>query len=109
MNAARMLEEFDVGILPVVDELWTRKLMGVVTDRDLCLRVLREEHDPSLTTVEDCMTTDVVTCTPGTDIREVVAAMERSQIRRLPVIDQKKNVLGVKPLGVCDLTILYTP
>jgi CBS domain-containing protein len=101
MNAARMLKEFDVGILPVVDELWTRKLIGVVTDRDLCLTALGEEHDPTLTTVEDCMATDLVTCTPKTDIREVVAAMAERQVRRVPVIDPDNNVRGM--VGISDL------
>lgn len=101
MNAARMLREFDVGILPVVDELWTRKLIGVVTDRDLCVAALGEEHDPTLTTVEDCMATDLVTCTPDTDIREVVAAMGQRQVRRVPVIDQGNNVRGM--IGISDL------
>ena len=71
-----MLREFDVGILPVIDDLAARKLMGVVTDRDLCLAALVELHDPSLTTVEDCMATDLVTCTPQTDIRDVLADAE---------------------------------
>jgi len=101
MNAVRMLREFDIGILPVVDELWTRKLIGVVTDRDLCLTVLREEHDPTLTTVEDCMATDVVTCTPDTDIREVVSSMVQHQIRRVPVVDRNNSVLGM--VGISDL------
>lgn len=101
MNAARMMHEFDVGMLPVVDELSMRRLIGVVTDRDLCLKVLVEEHDPTLTTVEDCMTTDLVTCTPEADVREVIAAMASRQIRRLPVVDRNNNVRGV--VAISDL------
>ncbi len=101
MNAARMMREFHIGFLPVVDEVWTRHLMGVVTDRDLCLTVLVGEHDPTLTTVEDCMTMELVTCTPDADIREVVADMEQHQVRRVPVIDRDNNVLGV--IGISDL------
>ncbi len=101
MNAARMLHEYDIGILPVVDELWLRKLMGVVTDRDLCLGALSEGHDATLTTVEDCMTTDLFTCTPETDIREVVATMAERQIRRVPVINKDGNILGI--IGISDL------
>lgn len=101
LNAVRMLREFDIGFLPVIDELWTRKLMGVVTDRDLCLMVLGKAHDPSLTTVEDCMTTDPVTCTPDTDIREILATMVEHQIRRIPVVDQENHVIGV--VGISDL------
>lgn len=101
MNAVRMLREFDIGFLPVIDDLWTRKLIGVVTDRDLCLAALGEQHDPTLTTVEDCMATDPVTCTPDRDIREILAAMAEHQIRRLPVVDQGNHVRGI--VGIADV------
>lgn len=100
-NATRMLREHDIGFLLVVDELWNRTLMGAVTDRDLCLTGLGEQHDPTLTTVEDCMTTDVVTCTPDTDIREVVSLMAEHRIRRIPVVDRDRNPRGV--VGIYDL------
>lgn len=100
-NAARMLRKSDIGMLPVVDELWGRRLMGVVTDRDLCLFALTEEHDPALRTVEDCMATDVVTCTPETDVRAVVAVMIDRRVRRVPIVDKDNSVLGV--IGISDL------
>lgn len=100
-NAARILRESDIGILLVVDELWGRKLMGVVTDRDLCLTALAEEHDAVLTTVETCMATDVATCAPEADVRAVVAAMIERRTRRIPVVDKDNNVLGV--IGISDL------
>jgi CBS domain-containing protein len=100
-NAVRMMRALDIGFLPVIDELWTRKLMGVVTDRDLCLAVLAEEHDPTLTTVEDCMATDLVTCTADMDIREILETMTRYQIRRLPVVDRDSHVQGI--VGISDL------
>jgi CBS domain-containing protein len=101
MNAVGMLRKFDIGFLPVIDDLWTRKLIGVVTDRDLCLAVLGEPHDPTLTTVEDCMATDLVTCTPDMEIPEILARMAEHQIRRLPVIDQDNRVQGI--VGISDL------
>jgi CBS domain-containing protein len=101
MNAVRMLREFDIGFLLVTDDLWTRKLIGVVTDRDLCLAALGETHDPTLTTVEDCMATDLVTCTPEMDIREILATMAEHQVRRLPVVDQDNCVRGI--VGIADL------
>ncbi len=100
-NAAGMMREFDIGFLPVLDELWTHRFMGVVTDRDLCLGALGEPHDPILTTVEDWMTTDVVTCNLDMDIREVLETMAERQIRRLPVVDQENCVRGV--VGISDL------
>ncbi|HMK23368.1 MAG TPA: CBS domain-containing protein [Terriglobales bacterium] len=100
-NAAGMMRALDIGFLPVIDELWTRKLMGVVTDRDLCLTALGEPHDPTLTTVEDCMATEPVTCTPDMDIREVLETMAQHQVRRLPVVDRDRHVLGI--VGISDL------
>lgn len=101
MNAVRMLREFDIGFLLVIDDPTTRKLIGVVTDRDLCLAALGELHDPTLTTVEDCVATDLVTCTPDRDTREILATMAEHQIRRLPVVDQDNRVRGV--VGISDL------
>jgi len=100
-NAVGMMRALDIGFLPVIDELWTRKLMGVVTDRDLCLAALGEPHDPTLTTVEDCMATDVVTCTPDMDIREILEMMAERQIRRVPAIDREGHVQGI--VGISDL------
>ena len=100
-NATWMLREFDIGFLLVVDELWNRTLMGVVTDRDLCLAGLGEEHDPTLTTVEDCMTTDVITCTPDTDVREAISLMAEHRVRRIPVVDRDRKIHGV--VGIYDL------
>jgi CBS domain-containing protein len=100
-NAVRMMRARDIGFLPVIDELWTRKLMGVVTDRDLCLAALGEPHDPALTTVEDCMATDLVTCTPDMDTREILETMAEHQIRRVPVIDREAHVQGI--VGISDL------
>ena len=100
-NAVRMMRAHDIGFLPVIDELWTQKLMGVVTDRDLCVAALAEEHNPTLTTVEDCMATDPVTCTPDMDIREILETMARHQIRRLPVVDRDIHVQGI--VGISDL------
>ena len=100
-NAVGMMRGLDIGFLPVIDELWTGKLMGVVTDRDLCLAALGEPHDPTLTTVEDCMATDAVTCTPDMDVREILTTMTEHQIRRLPVVDRDRHVQGV--VGISDL------
>jgi CBS domain-containing protein len=101
MNAVCMLREFDIGFLPVIDDPRTRKLIGVVTDRDLCLVALGELHDPTLNTVEDCMATNLVTCAPNRDSREILATMAEHQIRRIPVVDQDNRVRGI--VGISDL------
>jgi CBS domain-containing protein len=96
-----MLREHDIGFLLVVDELWNRTLMGVVTDRDMCLTGLGEDHDPTLTTVEDCMTSDVITCTTDADVQQVVSLMAEHRIRRIPVIDHDRKIQGV--VGIYNL------
>ncbi len=101
MNAAGMMREADVGSLLVIDDPTTRRLIGVVTDRDLCLDALGEPHDPVLTTVEDCMATDLVTCAPEEDVRKVLAEMAKHQVRRVPVVDRENLVCGI--IGVFDL------
>lgn len=100
-NAVRIMHDSDIGMLLVVEEQWGRGLMGVVTDRDLCLGGLGEEHDATLTTVEDCMTTEVITVTPDTDIRVVAAMMAEHHIRRIPIVDRDKKVVGI--VGIADL------
>ncbi len=101
MNAVDMMRESDVGILLVIDDPSTRRLIGVVTDRDLCLLALREPHDPALTTVEDCMGTDLVTCAPDDDVLKVLAEMREHQVRRIPVVDRDTFVCGL--IGIFDL------
>jgi CBS domain-containing protein len=100
-NAARMLREFDIGLLPVIDDWSTQKLIGVVTDRDLCLAGLTESHDPLLYTVEDCMTTNVITCTETMDVRAALAAMAENRVRRLPVIGPDNTIRGI--VGISDI------
>jgi CBS domain-containing protein len=85
----------------VIDDAVNRRLIGVVTDRDLCLRVLTQMHDPTLTTVEDCMTPEPFTCAPDTDVRQVLALMAKQQVRRIPVVDRHKRVVGI--IGLSDL------
>ncbi len=100
IQAAGPLREFDVGLVPIVDGLWAQKLIGVVTDRDLCLTALREGYDPKLTTVEDCMARDVIACTPDMDVRGALTIMIKHQVRRLPVVDQDR-IRGI--VGLYDL------
>ena len=98
-NGTRILRER--RLLIVVDELWNRTLMGVATDRDLCLTGLGEQHDPTLTTIEDCMTTDVITCIPDMIIRAIFSLMSEHRSSRIPVVDRERKSRGV--IGIYDL------
>lgn len=74
-------------------------LVGVVTDRDLCLHVVATGRDPAFTWVDACMTPEPGYCTERDDIGIALDLMKRHQIRRLPVVNEKHEVVGMSSLG----------
>lgn len=98
-NAARLMSDLDVGAIPVCDG---KRLQGMVTDRDITIRGTAQGLGGD-TPVKDVMTTDVVWCTAGDDTQEVLNRMADAQIRRIPVVDQDRNLVGIVALG--DLAI----
>lgn len=93
--AARMDDE-DIGALPVGED---DKLIGMVTDRDLALRGIGSGLDASRMTARDVMSHPIVFCTANEELDDAVRIMERSQIRRLPVIDEGRRLVGMLSLG----------
>jgi CBS domain-containing protein len=85
-EVARLMKQFDCGEIPVVDEK-TRKPVGVITDRDIACRCVADGKDTRQVTAEDCMSKPVITVTPDADLEECCTAMEKNQIRRIPVVD----------------------
>lgn len=98
-TAAVMMKESDAGIVPVVEDNYNRKLVGVITDRDLCLAVVATGHDPNHTWVEDHMSEEPVFCVAEDTIETTVEIMKRHQVRRVPVVDNEKKVVGMVSLG----------
>jgi CBS domain-containing protein len=98
-NAAKMMADMDVGAIPVCDG---RRLQGMVTDRDITIRATAEGRGGD-TPVREVMTTDVVWCTDEDDTQDVLDRMADEQIRRIPVVDQDRNLVGIVALG--DLAI----
>lgn len=97
--AAEIMRQFDVGIVPVTDKVNAHpKLVGVVTDRDLCLKVLAAGKDPGSVTVSDCMSTTLTVCMPSESIEQILRRMGRFKVRRLPVVDRNSEVLGIVSL-----------
>jgi CBS domain-containing protein len=99
-HAAILMKDSDAGIVPVVDDPRDRRLVGVVTDRDLCLSVVaqgREAHTP----VSDCMSSAPVTCDPEDRLDQVLELMEERRIRRVVVVDETQRVQGI--VSVADL------
>ncbi len=101
LSAALLMQETDTGILPVIQDRFTPRLVGVVTDRDLCLHVVAVGRDPAFTWVDGCMTEDPVCCTEQDDVSHALELMKTHQVRRLPVVNEKHEVVGM--LSLSDL------
>jgi CBS domain-containing protein len=89
LEAARLMKEEDVGSIPVVQD---GRAVGLVTDRDIVLRVVAEGRDPSMTTVGDIASGELVTVESGQPLDEALALMAHHRVRRLPVIENAKLV-----------------
>ena len=98
-DAAAIMAEQDVGALPVCDGT---RLQGMITDRDITIRAIANGRGAD-TAVSEVMTDDVVWCTEDDDTQDVLERMGDRQIRRIPVVDQDRNLVGIVSLG--DLAI----
>jgi CBS domain-containing protein len=101
LHAAEQMRDLEVGSLPVCDE--SQRLTGMITDRDITVRCTARGDDPRTTAVSDIMTPDVIYCFDDDDVREAVETMEEMQIRRLPVLNRNKQLVGIVSLG--DLAV----
>jgi CBS domain-containing protein len=107
VKAASIMRQEKAGIVPVIDNEQSRRVVGVVTDRDLCMNVIAESRDPNSVAVKQCMTTSVVTCSPNDSIDRAMQLMKENQIRRIPVIDESGTLQGIVAIG--DLVSRATP
>ena len=94
-DAARLMKSEDVGPIPIVSDKQTRKLEGIVTDRDLALKVVAEGLDPKNTKIEEVMTTGVNTCRSDDDLNDAVQLMEANHVRRIPIVDENDRLVGI--------------
>jgi CBS domain-containing protein len=93
--AARLMIEHDCGAIPVVEDANSRKLVGIITDRDIVVRVVAEDNDPAEMPVELVMSTDLVKIGTGTGVEECAQLMAENRIRRLPVVDEAGRLVGI--------------
>ena len=94
-KAARLMKRKNIGSIPVIENEQTKKLVGIVTDRDLALKIVATGLDAKSTKVEAVMTPKVVTCRADDDLQKALDTMSRHQLRRLPVVDNENNILGI--------------
>jgi CBS domain-containing protein len=99
-EVARTMWMHDCGVIPVVDN---GQVIGVITDRDICIAAGCKNQVPAAITVGEVMTRKLYSCLPDADIREALETMREKQVRRLPVIDAKGKLCGI--LSLDDVAI----
>lgn len=102
-DAAVTMNQHQIGALVVLDQ---DRLKGIITERDVLQRVIAEKRDPSATSVEQTMTTEVAFCRPDTSIEEAKTVMKMKRIRHLPVVDADRKLAGMISIG--DLNAYHT-
>ena len=95
-QAAERMRRHDIGMLPVCDGT---RILGMLTDRDITIRAIAEGSDPKTTRASDVMTSDVCYCYEDDDVKMVAKTMSERQIRRMPVVDREKNLVGIVALA----------
>jgi len=93
-DAARIMKDEDVGIVPVIDDA-SRRLVGVITDRDIALRIVAEGRDGSVSVREVMSSSKLATCRPDEDVDRVMETMASEQLRRIPIVDERGSLVGI--------------
>lgn len=92
-EAARLMKSEDTGALPVVDGEASRRLVGMITDRDIAIRVVADGMASAQ--VRDAMSTSPKTCRPDDNVKDVLRVMSDAQVRRIPIVDDGGAVVGI--------------
>jgi CBS domain-containing protein len=96
LEIARKMRDADIGSTPVVEQ---DRLIGMVTDRDIVLRVVADGGDPRSATARAAMSPKILYCFDDQTVDEVLENMGHNQVRRLPVVNRDKRLVGVVSLG----------
>jgi CBS domain-containing protein len=94
-EVAKLMKREDIGPVLIVDNKQSKTLVGIVTDRDLALKVVGEGRDPKTTKVDDVMTRKLVTCHADDNVENAMKAMAQYQLRRIPVVDENMKLVGI--------------
>ena len=94
-KVAQLMKSKDIGPVPIIENEQTKKLVGIVTDRDLALKIVAEGRDPKSTKTEEVMTRPVVSCRAEDDVQKALDAMSEHQLRRIPVVDTNNAIVGI--------------
>lgn len=102
-DVAEELAKHDIGSVPVVESRRTRRLVGVITDRDIAVRCVARGHNPAECDAATHMSRHVVTVRVDEDLAQVMRKMEGGQVRRVPVVDKRGRVIGI--VAQADLAV----
>ena len=94
-EAARLMKSEDVGALPVVESEGSKRLVGMVTDRDIAIRVVADGRDIGSATVSDVMSKGTTTAKVSDSVDDVMKVMGREQVRRIPIVDERNELVGI--------------
>ena len=94
-RAAELMKQENVGAVPVVDSQTSKRLIGIVTDRDLVTKIVAAGRAVEQATVRDAMTSNPASCREEDDITEAMEVMGQRQVRRMPVVDMEGRVKGI--------------
>jgi CBS domain-containing protein len=94
-RAAQIMRDRDVGLVPVVKDKESMSLMGVITDRDLAVRHIAQQHKDDCPVASHMSKENIQAVAESDDITTVIAAMERREVRRVPVTDKNGKLLGI--------------
>src|SRR5215471_15990865 len=98
-KAAILMRDKDTGVVPIVENQQGRRLIGMVTDRDLCVEVIANGKDGARVKLEECMTRNPVSCEPDDDLEKVMKLMTENQIRRIAITDGHGAIQGIVSLA----------
>ena len=106
-KVAGILCKQDVGAIPVVTDHESRKLIGIITDRDLCCSVLADGLDPQTTAIEKFVSVSPVVSREGENLDHCERLMQEHQVRRIPIVDEDGRVMGI--VSLADLALKDKP
>ena len=95
VEAAQIMKTENIGVVPVVESTGSKRLVGVLTDRDIAIRAVAEGRDGATTSVGHVMSSDVRTSAPDDSVEDVMELMGREQVRRIPIVDDRGNLVGI--------------
>lgn len=94
-KVAQLMQSENIGSVPVIENKQNYRMIGIVTDRDLALKIVAKGQDAKTTKVGAVMTRQVVTCLAEDDLQKALDAMAEHQLRRIPIVDNDNRIVGI--------------